>query len=173
VALIDTFNDEKFEAIRVAEALKDRLYAVRLDTPSSRRGNFLRILEEVRWELNIRGFGHVKIYVSGGVDENQILQLNPFVDGYGVGTTISNARVIDFAMDITEIDGKPIAKRGKMSGAKRVVRCLACYRDKVVPLNQDIDSRCECGGHLGDLFELPPPQEIRRYVLEQLTSFEL
>ena len=38
VALIDTLQDEKFEAIRVAEALGEDLYAVRLDTPSSRRG---------------------------------------------------------------------------------------------------------------------------------------
>jgi len=32
VALIDTLQDEKFEAIRVAEALGKDLYAVRLDT---------------------------------------------------------------------------------------------------------------------------------------------
>ena len=157
---------------------------MRLDTPSSRRGNFLRLLEEVRWELNLRGYNQVKIYVSGGIDETQMLQLNPYVDGYGVGTSISNARVIDFAMDIVEIDGKPVAKRGKMSGAKRVVRCARCWSDKVVPLNQDIDSRCECGGLFADLlvpwyengkflFEPQPPQEIRKTVLEQLTGFEL
>jgi nicotinate phosphoribosyltransferase len=126
----------------------------------------------------------VKIYVSGGVDEDQMLQLNPYVDGYGVGTSITNARVIDYAMDITEIEGQPIAKRGKMSGAKRVVRCLSCYREKVVPLNQDIDSRCDCGSVLTDLlvpwydngtflFEKQSPQEIRKNVLEQLVNFEL
>jgi nicotinate phosphoribosyltransferase len=184
VVLIDTFNDEKIEAVRVAEALKERLYAVRLDTPSSRRGNFVRLLEEVRWELNIRGYGYVKIYVSGGVDEDQVLQLNPYVDGYGVGTSITNARVIDFAMDIVEIEGQPIAKRGKMSGAKRVVRCLSCYKEKVVPLNQDIDSRCDCGSTFTDLlvpwydngaflFQKQSPQEIRKHVLEQLVNFEL
>jgi nicotinate phosphoribosyltransferase len=184
VVLIDTFNDEKIEAVRVADALKERLYAVRLDTPSSRRGNFVRLLEEVRWELNIRGYGYVKIYVSGGVDEDQVLQLNPYVDGYGVGTSITNARVIDFAMDIVEIEGQPIAKRGKMSGAKRVVRCLSCYKEKVVPLNLDIDSRCDCGSTFTDLlvpwydngaflFQKQSPQEIRKHVLEQLVNFEL
>ena len=60
VALIDTLQDEKFEAIRVAEALGKDLYGVRLDTPSSRRGDFYQIISEVRWELDIRGFGHVK-----------------------------------------------------------------------------------------------------------------
>ena len=44
VALVDTLQDEKFEAIRVAEALGRDLYAVRLDTPSSRRGDFYRII---------------------------------------------------------------------------------------------------------------------------------
>lgn len=184
VVLIDTFNDEKFEAVRVAEALEDRLFGVRLDTPSSRRGDFLRLLEEVRWELNIRGFSHVKIFVSGGIDEEKILLLNPYVDAYGVGTSISNAKVIDFAMDIVEVEGKPFAKRGKMSGAKRVLRCKDCFRDKIIPLHMDIDKRCECGGLYEDLlvpwyengrflFDCPSPQKIREYVLEQLVHFEL
>ena len=77
VALIDTLQDEKFEAIRVAEALGKDLYAVRLDTPSSRRGDFFQIIEEVRWELDLRGFDHVKILASGGIDEYEILKLNP------------------------------------------------------------------------------------------------
>src|SRR5437588_5374155 len=49
VALVDTFRDEKFGAIAAAEALGDRLTAVRLDTPGSRRGDFAAILREVRW----------------------------------------------------------------------------------------------------------------------------
>ena len=44
VVLIDTFEDEKFEALKVAEALGEDLYAVRLDTPASRRGDFHQIL---------------------------------------------------------------------------------------------------------------------------------
>ena len=71
-ALVDTFIDEKFEAVKAAEALGGKLYAVRLDTPASRRGNFYRIIEEVKWELDIRGFGDVKIYVSGGINEEKV-----------------------------------------------------------------------------------------------------
>jgi nicotinate phosphoribosyltransferase len=182
IVLVDTFNDEKVEAIKVAEALKERLYGIRLDTPASRRGDLARILDEVRWELNLRGFGHVKLYVSGGVDETQMAGLNPHVDGYGIGTSIANARVLDFAMDIVEIDGKPVAKRGKMSGGKRVLRCAACHRDRVVPLTPATAGPCECGSPLGELlapwydkgtflFESESPQEIRRYVLEQLPHF--
>src|SRR5437899_3613406 len=81
VALIDTLQDEKFEAIRVAEALGTDLYAVRLDTRSARRGDFYRIIEEVRWELGLRGLGHVKILASGGIDQHEIQALNPVVDG--------------------------------------------------------------------------------------------
>jgi nicotinate phosphoribosyltransferase len=79
VALIDTFLDEKFEVLNVAEALGKRLHAVRFDTPASRRGNFYRILEEARWELELRGFGHVKFFVSGGINEEDIPLLNPVV----------------------------------------------------------------------------------------------
>src|SRR5437879_256636 len=133
VALIDTLQDEKFEAIRVAEALGEDLYAVRLDTPSSRRGDLYRIVEEVRWELNLRGFGHVKIITSGGIDEYEILRLNPVVDGYGVGTSIANAPVVSFALDIMEIEGTPMAKRGKWSGAKELFRRRGTLETLVLP----------------------------------------
>ena len=183
VALIDTFNDEKFEAINVAEEAGDFLYALRLDTPGSRKGDFLRILEEVRWELNLRGYGRIKLFVSGGLNEDDIIRLNPVVDGYGIGTSISNARVVDFAMDIVEIEGKPIAKRGKMSGSKRVLRCPKCHQDQIIPFTQK-SSRCSCGGKLidllvplaknGKLIKTPPShKEIRKYVLKQLKNFPL
>ena len=85
--------------------------------------NFKSILKEVRWELDLRGFSHVKLLVSGGLDEHKISELNQIADAYGVGTCISNARVLDFSMDIVEIEGKPLAKRGKLSGAKQVWQC--------------------------------------------------
>ncbi len=190
VSLIDTFNDEKFEALRVAEALGKRLFGVRLDTPSSRRGDFQKIIEEIRWELNLRGFEHVKIFVSGGLDEKRILSLNPVVDAYGVGTSITNARVIDFAMDIVEIDGKPLAKRGKMSGSKSVLRCSKCFQDQMIPYETKRKAsvketrRCSCGGRFQEILipliqnkkvlqDLPNPQAIRAYVLQQLSHFEL
>jgi nicotinate phosphoribosyltransferase len=190
VSLIDTFNDEKIEAIRVAEALGKKLFGIRLDTPSSRRGDFQKIIEEIRWELNLRGFGHVQIFVSGGLDETRILALNPVVDAYGVGTSIINARVIDFAMDIIEIDGKPLAKRGKMSGSKSVLRCPKCFQDRMVPFKRDGghptrgSDRCSCGGRFKELllpfiqekkilWDLPTPQAIREYVLKQFPHFDL
>src|SRR5512145_2781649 len=184
VALIDTLQDEKFEAIRVAQALGKDLFAVRLDTPSSRRGDFYRIIEEVRWELNLRGFEHVKIIVSGGIDEYEILRLNPLVDAYGVGTSIANAPVLNFALDIMEIEGKPVAKRGKWSGAKDVYRCRSCRTTRVVPAGKAPDE-CGCGKHVWEALlkplvrggrvarDLPPPRTIRDHVLDQLAAVPL
>lgn len=183
VALIDTFLDEKFECLNVSEAMGERLYAVRFDTPSSRRGNFYRILEECRWELDLRGFRHVKFYVSGGIKEEDIPVLNPLVDGYGIGTSISNAPVIDYAMDIMEVEGKPIAKRGKWSGRKRVLRCKNCQKAMIVPFD-DNPYYCDCGGMFEDiliplidngnyLINIPSHREIRSFILEQLKAINL
>jgi nicotinate phosphoribosyltransferase len=184
VALVDTLQDEKFEAIRVAEALGPDLYAVRLDTPSSRRGDFFRILQEVRWELDLRGFAHVKIIASGGIDEYEILRLNPLADAYGVGTSIANAPVLNFALDIMEIEGRPFAKRGKWSGAKEVYRCRgACRATVVVPAARRPEP-CACGGAWEPLLkplvqggrvvrDLPPPRMIREHVLEQVAALPL
>ena len=165
VALIDTFLDEKFEVLNVAQALGNRLYAVRFDTPGSRRGDFYRILEEARWELELRGYGHVKFFVSGGIHEEDIPELNPLVHGYGIGTSISNAPVIDFAMDIIEVDGKPFAKRGKWSGSKRVLACAVCGERRIVPLAGKEPHRCSCGGTFDDL--LIPLLDNGRVLLEQ------
>jgi nicotinate phosphoribosyltransferase len=178
ISLIDTFQDEKFETLRVAEAMGESLFAVRLDTPSSRRGDFFEILQEVRWELDLRGFKDVRLVVSGGIDEAQILRLNSVVDGYGVGTSISNAPTVDFAFDIVEIEGKPMAKRGKRSGAKQLWRCPACGESQVTP-RQVEGVTCACGQamtpllkplieHGTSLRDLPTAQAIRQRVLDQL-----
>lgn len=183
VALIDTFLDEKFECLSVAEAMGERLFAVRFDTPGSRRGNFYRILEECRWELDLRGYKHIKFYVSGGIKEEDVPVLNPVVDGYGIGTSISNAPVIDYAMDIMEVEGKPLAKRGKWSGSKRVLRCPACNKGTIVPHNNK-EHKCECGAIFEDvlipvmdngkhLIDMPSHKEIRNFVLKQLERLSL
>src|SRR3990170_1307773 len=183
VALIDTFLDEKFECLNVAEALGKRLFAVRFDTPGSRRGNFYRILEECRWELDLRGYRNIQFYVSGGIREEDVPALNPVVDGYGIGTSISNAPVVDYAMDIMEVEGKPLAKRGKWSGTKRVFRCSLCNRGLMVPYS-DTQYKCECGGVFEDilisvldngkyLIDMPSHKEIREFVLGHLERLSL
>lgn len=184
IALIDTLQDEKFEAIRVAEALREKLAGVRLDTPGSRRGNFRKLLREVRWELDLRGFSHVTLIASGGLGEKEVEALRDVADGFGVGTCISNAPTVDFALDIVEVEGRPFAKRGKESGGKQVVACRACDRfaRAVVPEGRAGEARCACGAAMEPLLERAmeggavlrpkvPPRDLRARVLAQVARF--
>ena len=181
VALVDTFQDEKFGAVAAALTLGRHLAAVRLDTPASRRGNFAAILREVRWELDERGFSDVKIFVSGGLDEQGIIELNHFADAYGVGTSVSNAPVIDFALDIVEVDGKPRAKRGKLSGRKHLWECPECGNRGVSPWSGRLGHCPRCGHRVRELLEsciskgkrkrgYPSAHEVRARTLEQTAA---
>ena len=119
IVLVDTFKDEAEEALRVAHALGDRLYGVRLDTPSERGRVTPDLVHEVRARLDQAGFTHVKIVVSGGLNPERIQFFKDAgapVDSYAVGSYISGATPIDFTGDIKEIDGRPIAKRGRIPG---------------------------------------------------------
>jgi nicotinate phosphoribosyltransferase len=119
IVLVDTFHDEPEEALQVAEALGDRLYGVRLDTPGERGGVTPDLVMEARVRLDQAGFQHVKLVVSGGVTPTRIrqfLEAGAPVDSFGVGSYISGARPIDFTADIKEVEGKPLAKRGRIPG---------------------------------------------------------
>jgi len=108
---------------------------------------------------------------------------NKIADAYGVGTAISNAPVVDFSMDIVEIDGRPLSKRGKMSGRKTVFRCKECFNTRVAMENETAEN-CSCGGAEEEIlvplifngnikYNLPDPSQIRDFVLEQLCKVEL
>jgi nicotinate phosphoribosyltransferase len=119
VSLVDTFKDEAEEALRVAGALGDRLFGVRLDTPRERGGVTADLVREVRHRLDLAGHGNVKIFISGGITAERIRQYmseNIPVDAFGIGSYISGATPIDFTADIHEINGRPIAKRGRLPG---------------------------------------------------------
>jgi nicotinate phosphoribosyltransferase len=119
IVLVDTFKDEAEESLRVASALGERLYGIRLDTPSERGRVTADLVHEVRARLDQAGFTHVKIVVSGGLTPERIGYYKDAaapVDSYAVGSYISGATPIDFTGDIKEIDGRPIAKRGRIPG---------------------------------------------------------
>ncbi len=119
IALVDTFKDEAEESLRVARALGDRLWGVRLDTPRERGRVTPDLVQEVRVRLDQAGFGHVKIVVSGGIDPTRIQlfrERKAPVDAFGIGSAISGASPIDFTADIKEIEGRPVAKRGRIPG---------------------------------------------------------
>jgi nicotinate phosphoribosyltransferase len=117
IMLCDTLSDEKVEAVRAAEC---GATAVRLDTPRSRRGDMRAIIEEVRWELDVHGYSDVKIFLSGGLSREDVVAYRDVADAFGIGGAIANAPVIDFSLDIVEIERRPYAKRGKRSGVKQV-----------------------------------------------------
>ena len=181
IALVDTFYDEREEALMAARGLGKALEGVRLDTPSSRRGRMRDIVEEVRWTLDLHGYGWVKIFVSGGLDEDRIAELRDIVDGFGVGTSIASPPNIDLSMDIVEVDRgsgwEPVTKRGKLPGLKQLYRCPGLV-DLVIPWRSEAPE-CPGGGRARPMLvkymeegklvrSLPDPGEIREYVLSQL-----
>lgn len=174
IVLVDTFDDERNEVLKAIQILGKKLYGVRLDTPSSRRGNMKAIIEEIKWNLHVLGYDNIKFVVSGGLDENDIEQLKDVVDIFGVGTSIAFPPSVDLSMDIIEkeINGRwvPITKRGKWPGMKQVFR-----RE---PLDDEIKLWNEKGegkpllqkvmdnGRI--ITEIPSVNKIREYVLGQL-----
>jgi nicotinate phosphoribosyltransferase len=169
--LIDTFDDDKFGALIAAEAIPESIFAVRLDTPSDRRGNFKSLMREVRWELDRAGFSHVKIFASGGINTVDILELNPLCDAYGVGGAIAAAPMIDFSLDIVEVDGEPRAKRGKWSGRKRLLE-LKDRSHMILPAEAEPSAGAkDLLQPLDQLYASPPDvSSLRERVLEQLAT---
>jgi len=169
--IIDTYDDEKFGALLAARAIPDSIYAVRMDTPGNRRGDFRDLMREVRWELDRNGFGHVKIFASGGIDVEYILHLNPVCDAYGVGGAIADAPMIDYSLDIVEVNGEDRSKRGKRGGRKRLLQMEDGSR-KVLPAFAPVPQGArEVLQPLKDLYS-PPPHTgaIRDRVLQQLAT---
>lgn len=121
--LVDTFKDECEEALRVAAALGERLAAVRLDTPSERGGVTPDLVRELRARLDLAGHGHVRIFVSGRVTPERLPALIAAgADGFGVGSHVAGAPPIEMTLDLKEVDGRPVAKRGRLPGRTPTVR---------------------------------------------------
>lgn len=180
IALVDTYYDEKAEALLAYETLGAKLDGLRLDTPSSRKGKIEDIVAEVKWELGIRGY-NVRVIVSGGVDEEEVLKLRDLADGFGVGTSISNAPTINFAMDLVEKEGKPVAKRGKLGGKKQWFRCDHCFNFEVLPWGAE-PPQC-CGERMKPMlnkviekgkriYASKSAEDIRNYVSSQIACVE-
>jgi nicotinate phosphoribosyltransferase len=169
--LIDTFDDEKFGALIAARAIPDSISSIRIDTPGNRRGDFRDLIREVRWELDRNGFGHVKIFASGGIDVEYILHLNPVCDAYGIGGEIASAPMVDYSLDIVEVNGEDRSKRGKRGGRKRLL-VLEDGARKVVPANSKIPTGAkDLLQPLEGLYAAPlDVSALRERVLSQLAT---
>src|SRR5882757_3933262 len=129
ICLVDFHNDSVEEAVKVARALGDRLYGVRLDTSETlvdksvipQMGTFKptgvnpELVRNVRRALDADGFQHVRIVVSGGFTVEKIRHFEEQdipVDVYGVGSSLFQGR-FDFTADVVMLEGKPCAKVGR------------------------------------------------------------
>ncbi len=132
VVLVDFENDCVKTSLEVANALKDKLFAVRLDTSANMIDKSLmkypdwnmerningvcpKLVTKVRTALDEAGYPNVKIVVSGGFDKEKVskfIRENVPFDAVGIGSDILNHRV-QFTADIVELDGKSCAKIGR------------------------------------------------------------
>ncbi len=132
VLLLDTY-DTLAAARRAAEVGKElaarggRLAGVRLDS-----GDIAALSKEVRRILDEAGLGDVKIFASGGLDEDQIervLAQGAPIDAFGVGTRMdvaADAPYLDMAYKLVTYAGRNVLKtsEGKKTwtGEKQVYR---------------------------------------------------
>lgn len=129
IALVDFENDSVRTSLRVARALGTRLHGVRLDTSEalvdasirSQMGDFdprgvnPQLVHNVRDALDLEGFDHVEIVVSGGFTAAKIRHFEEMgvpVDSYGVGSSLIRDRH-DFTADVVCLEGEPMAKVGR------------------------------------------------------------
>ncbi|WP_237707967.1 nicotinate phosphoribosyltransferase [Hoyosella subflava] len=122
--LVDTYDIT--EGVRAAvEVAGPDLGAVRIDS-----GDLGVLARQVRQQLDDLGATRTKIVVSGDLDEYSIAALRSEpVDSYGVGTSLvtgSGAPTAGMVYKLTEVDGRPVAKRSSSKetrgGSKRAVR---------------------------------------------------
>jgi nicotinate phosphoribosyltransferase len=127
--LVDFENDSVRTALEVAAALGDRLWGVRLDTSErivdralqdepnqeAHRGVTPMLAQRVRRGLDVEGYGHVRIVVSGGFNPAKITTFEAAgapVDAYGVGSSLLRGSN-DFTADVVRVDGRAVAKAGR------------------------------------------------------------
>jgi nicotinate phosphoribosyltransferase len=130
--LIDTYDSEA--AARKIVALAPHLKAdgisigaVRIDS-----GDLIALSKSVRRILDAGGLRDVNIFVSGGIDENDLVRMvaaQAPINGFGIGTSLTtsfDAPALDCAYKLEEYSGTPRRKRsvGKATwpGRKQVWR---------------------------------------------------
>jgi len=184
VFLIDTYDTLRGaeKAAQVARKLAEkgiRVRGVRLDS-----GNFMELARKVRKILDEAGFPEIKIFASGGLDEEKITEIvtsGAPVDAFGVGTRIgvsADAPYLDMAYKLVEYDGRPCLKlsEGKVTypGRKQVFRRLEAsgffkdelgLREETLPGEPLLQNFMQNGRLLREIPSLP---ETRQKAVENL-----
>lgn len=130
-ALIDYHNNVVRDSLLLAEHLKEKLNAVRVDTSKSLIDHYFddkdttgfdphgvckELIFALRKALDDHGYNYVKIVVSSSFNKEKIEEwqrLNVPVDLYGVGTSFVNNMTCGFTGDLVIRDGKGEAKEGR------------------------------------------------------------
>jgi nicotinate phosphoribosyltransferase len=127
--LVDWENDSVRTALKVAQALGDKLWGVRLDTSETLvdrsllqsmggfdpRGVNPQLVSKVRAALDGAGFESVRIVASGGFNAERIERFETAgvpVDAYGVGSSLIRGQN-DYTADVVTVEGRPCAKVGR------------------------------------------------------------
>ncbi|WP_406613685.1 nicotinate phosphoribosyltransferase [Mycoplasma corogypsi] len=126
IALVDYHNDVIGESLKVYNALKDKVWGVRIDTSANMVDRMFdnqephygvnpTQIKNLRKALDNAGATNYKIIVSSGITADKITEFeaqNTPVDYYGVGQSILNIN-INFSADATMLNGKKQAKEGR------------------------------------------------------------
>lgn len=132
IFLLDTYDNENaaHKVVELAPRLKKEginIRGVRLDS-----GDLKDHARKVRKILNAGGLKEVKIFASGDLDENKVLDFescNTPIDGYGIGTrltTSADAPTLNCAYKLQEYAGRP--RRKLSEGKSTLPGCKQVYR---------------------------------------------
>ena len=119
VSPVNIVKDETEESIGLARTLRQRIRGVILDASQAYYEVTPYTVKEMRARLDLAGYSHGEIFVSGGLDGKRIrefVEAGAPVNAFEVGSYISSAPPCEFNADIHEVDGKPVAKRGRIPG---------------------------------------------------------
>jgi nicotinate phosphoribosyltransferase len=132
VFLIDTYDTERGAEKVVALAPKLAREGIKIQGVRIDSGDLAAHAQKVRAILDAGGLADVKIFASGGLDEDDLLEFTRTdapIDGYGIGTSLttsSDAAALDCAYKLQEYAGTPRRKKseGKATwpGRKQVYR---------------------------------------------------
>ncbi len=187
VLLIDTYDTE--DGARKVVALAPKLAAdgiivraVRLDS-----GDLADHARKVRAILDAGGCSDIKIFASGGLDEDALqafAESNAPIDGYGIGTSLttsSDVPALDCAYKLQEFAGTPRRKKseGKATwpGRKQVYRTFDAEGrmsgDALSLADEPGEGEAQIHPVMQDgatLAPLPSPEAIRAYAARNLAT---
>lgn len=119
ISIVHVLQDEAIEALNLANGLGERLRGIFLNTPIERGGVTLALVNEIRARLDLGSATHVEIFVGGDLAPtaiNEFCNADSPIAGFVVSKYISEAPQHFFNAELHEVDGKPVARRGRLPG---------------------------------------------------------